>query len=203
MDVPIDVTTFTLDTDRLLLRALEDADLSDFYAYASVPGVGERAGWKHHESIEESKEILRSLAESREVLSLYHKADRKMIGTLGLHRSWANDVEGYSGFTVKEIGYVLSKDYWGQGLMPEAVGAVIRHCFQTVRLDALTCCHFLENDRSRRVIEKSGFRFMRKSTFVSGSLGETFEDMQYILLREQYGDAVKPTGDSVSGLRIF
>lgn len=182
MDVPIDVTAFTLETDRLILRALAGSDLGDFFAYASVPGVGERAGWKHHESVEESKEILKSLADSREVLAIVHKADRKMIGTLGLHRSWANDAEDYRDLKVKDIGYVLSQSYWGQGLMPEAVGAVIRHCFDTLTLDALTCCHFLENDRSRRVIEKSGFRFVRKSTFVSGSLGKTFEDMQYILM---------------------
>ena len=53
------IRDFTIETDRLLLRPLTPDDLDDFYAYASVPGVGEMAGWKHHESLEESKTILK------------------------------------------------------------------------------------------------------------------------------------------------
>ena len=55
MDVSLNVTEVVLETERLTLRALAMADLDDFYAYASMPGVGERAGWKHHESREESE----------------------------------------------------------------------------------------------------------------------------------------------------
>ncbi|MFH1513143.1 MAG: GNAT family N-acetyltransferase [Bacillota bacterium] len=183
MDVLIDVSGVTITTGRLILRPLTLADAQDFYAYASVPGVGEMAGWKHHESTDESKAILRSMMEGKEVLALVHKADQKVIGTLGLHPSWANEAEAYRQYRVKEIGYVLSKDYWGQGLMPEAVGAVIAYCFDTLGLDALTCCHFTENGQSRRVIEKCGFRFVRTGEFVSERLHKTFEDKQYILIR--------------------
>ena len=44
MDVQIDVSTMMIETDRLMLRPFEEGDLDDFYAYASVPGVGEMAG---------------------------------------------------------------------------------------------------------------------------------------------------------------
>ena len=45
-------------TNRLILRSFKESDLEDFYKYASVNGVGEMAGWKHHKSIQESAEIL-------------------------------------------------------------------------------------------------------------------------------------------------
>ena len=45
-----------IETKRLILRPFSASDLADFYEYASVEGVGERAGWKHHESIEESRD---------------------------------------------------------------------------------------------------------------------------------------------------
>ena len=51
------ITSQTLETERLILRAWRADDLEDFYAYASEPGVGERAGWKHHETREESRRI--------------------------------------------------------------------------------------------------------------------------------------------------
>lgn len=48
MDITIDVSKTTIETDRLILRAWQDTDVNDFYEYASVEGVGEMAVWKHH-----------------------------------------------------------------------------------------------------------------------------------------------------------
>ncbi len=186
MDIQIDISKTVIETDRLILRAFTEADLYDLYSYASVPGVGEMAGWPHHESIETSDRILHSFIDEKEVLAVYHKPDRKVIGSLGLHKSWANEDEVYINLEAKEIGYVLSKDYWGHGLMPEAVNAVIDFGFDTLGLDAFTCCHFLENNRSRRVIEKCGFRFVKQSEFFAKQLQRSYEDMKYMLLKEQH-----------------
>jgi ribosomal-protein-alanine N-acetyltransferase len=60
MDVNIDTSKISLETDRLILRPFCEGDLFDLYKYASVPGVGEMAGWPHHESIETSMIILKS-----------------------------------------------------------------------------------------------------------------------------------------------
>ena len=61
----------------------------------------------------------------------------------------------------RSIGYVLSKDYWGQGLMPEAVQAVIDYLFRQEKLDFLLISHFEWNNQSRRVIEKCGLQYLR------------------------------------------
>ncbi|TJX13577.1 GNAT family N-acetyltransferase [Tissierella creatinini] len=185
MDIQIDVSNIVIETERLILKAFTKEDLHDLYSYSSIPGVGEMAGWPHHESIETSERVLHAFIESKEIFAVYHKADRKVIGSLGLHKSWANEDEGYKGLKVKEIGYVISKDYWGQGLMPEAVKAVIDYGFNTLGLEAFTCDHFSENRQSQRVIEKCGFRFAKKGQFYSKPLQRSIEDMKYILLREQ------------------
>ncbi|HPF88500.1 MAG TPA: GNAT family N-acetyltransferase [Candidatus Limiplasma sp.] len=184
MDVKIDLTNTIIQTDRLTLRPLAHEDLDDFYAYASEPGVGERAGWKHHESIEESAKILQMLIDEKSELALFHKADQKMIGTLGMHPSWARDAEEYRSYKMTEIGYVLSKEYWGQGLMPEAVKAAVHYCFTELNLDAVACGHFVENNQSRRVIEKCGFQFVRVGKYTAKQLQREYDDMQYILFRE-------------------
>lgn len=184
MDVQIDITDTRLETPRLILRPWRESDLEDFYAYASVEGVGEMAGWRHHESIEVSKGILADFIAHRNVFALEHRESGKVIGSLGLHPSWANEEEACRNLKVKEIGYVLSRDYWGQGLMPEAVKSVIRHCFDVWGLDAVTIGHFSENRQSRRVIEKCGFRFVRKSVYHAKQLGQDFDDMKYILYRK-------------------
>ena len=56
----IDVSETTLETERLLLRPFREDDLEDLYAYASVEGVGESAGWPHHTSIETSCQVLKA-----------------------------------------------------------------------------------------------------------------------------------------------
>ena len=183
MDIPIDVSTIHLETGRLMLRSFTEADLADFYAYASVPGVGEMAGWPHHDSLGTSRRILQLFIEGKDVLALYHKQDRKVIGSLGLHKSWANEEERFQNLRIKEIGYVLAKDYWGQGLMPEAVRALMDYGFQELGVQAFTCGHFLTNNQSRRVIEKCGFTWVRQGEYYSRQMQQTFSDLKYICFK--------------------
>ncbi len=186
MNVEIDISGAYLETTRLILRPWRKEDIADFYEYASVPGVGEAAGWRHHASVGESERILDVFIAERNVLAIVYKASGKAIGSLGFHRSCAEDDPAYAGLRLREIGYVLSKDYWGQGLMPEAVERAIGYGFDVLGLDALTVCHFRENDRSRRVIEKCGFRFVKSGIYHSDQLERDFDDLEYILTREEY-----------------
>ncbi len=183
MDIPIDLSGVVLETERLILRPFQGSDLADFYAYASVPGVGEMAGWPHHDSLETSRAILQQLIEKKEVFALEHKADGKVIGSLGLHTPRENKDEQYSHLKAKEIGFVLSKAYWGQGLMPEAVQAVIDYGFEILGLDAFTCGHVTHNAQSRRVIEKTGFTFLDQDVSHAEQLQKYFDHRRYILTR--------------------
>lgn len=155
-----------IETPRLRLRPWRMEDLQDFYDYAKNPDVGPWAGWKPHESLEESKEILSRWVAGKEdgfELALELKGAGKVIGSLGVmsdgHRS---EIE-----SCKSIGYVLGKDYWGRGLMTEAVNAVMDYAFRVMKLRLLTITHFTINQRSKRVIEKCGFVY--EGTLRAGS----------------------------------
>lgn len=76
----------TLSTNRLLLRAFTMEDLADFYEYCKDPDTGIHAGWKPHESMEESRDILHHFIEEREVWAICEKQSGKVIGSIGLHR---------------------------------------------------------------------------------------------------------------------
>lgn len=179
MNAPVDVTNIRFETDRLVLRAWRETDLADLYEYASVEGVGEMAGWNHHRSMEESWRILGLFISGKKTFALELKENEKVIGSLGLEprdedAGLPEELQG------REIGYVLSRDYWGRGLMPEAVRAVIDYCFRELSFDYLTCGHFDRNDRSRRVVEKSGFRFL-KNVVTSTARGVDEPGKMYIL----------------------
>jgi len=113
------------------------------------------------ESIETSREVLGIFIENRTEYALVCKESGKVIGSIGIHGSWANDLPELSHLKLAQVGYVLAKDSWGKGLMAEAVTEVIRHFFDAGIVDAFTYNHFTHNEQSRRVIEKCSFTFVR------------------------------------------
>ena len=158
----VDVTDIRIETDRLILRAWKESDLSDFYSYASHPDVGIHAGWNPHKTMEESQMILDLFIREKKCFALELKETGKVVGSLGLEEPNPDPVsDGYG----REIGYVLGKPYWGRELMVEAVRAVIDYCFEVLHFDFLTCGHFVQNHRSRRVIEKIGFTYFGESEY--------------------------------------
>ncbi len=179
MNAPIDVTNIHIETDRLILRPWRESDLEDFFEYASVPGIGEMAGWKHHASLEESKTILSLFVQEKKTFALELKENGKVIGSLGLEDR-DGDLDLPEEQVGRGIGYVLSKNYWSKGLMTEAVNAVIKYCFENLHYDWLICGHFLQNDRSRRVIEKSGFTYVQEIDFKT-QMGTVERTKRYIL----------------------
>ena len=163
MNASFELKGLTIETERLILRPFKPSDLEDLYEYASVEGVGEMAGWKHHESKEKSKEILDMFITEDKVFAIVLKESGKVIGSLGVEKYGLEDrLTEFDGYLGREIGYVLSKDYWGRGIMPEAVKTIIDYLFNVLNLDFLTCGYYDFNSQSKRVQEKCGFKPYRK-----------------------------------------
>jgi ribosomal-protein-alanine N-acetyltransferase len=121
------------------------------------------AGWKHHETIEETQEILDMFIKEDKTFAIVSKKNNKVIGSLGVEKYGLEDkLTEFNGYFGREIGYVLSKDYWGKGIMPEAAGAVIDYLFNDLNFDFLICGYYDFNNQSKRVQEKCGFKPYRK-----------------------------------------
>lgn len=163
MNAEFKVNNKIIETKRLILRAFTLEDLDDFYEYASVEGVGERAGWAHHKSKQESQEILKRFIAEDKTFAICLKKDGKVIGSLGVEKYGLEEsLTEFNGYLGREIGYVLAKPYWGKGIMPEAVTAVIEYLFKEIGLDFLICGYYDFNAQSKRVQEKCGFKPYRK-----------------------------------------
>lgn len=163
MNKEIDITDVVLTTNRLALRPWRESDLNDFYEYARVDGVGQMAGWNPHRNIEESRTIISHFIKGKHVFALEHQG--KAIGSLGIEKYSEGNYPELAELKGREIGYVLSKNYWGQGLMPEAVQAVVAYLFDIVDLDFIIVGHFDRNNQSRRVVEKCGFHYIKTTQY--------------------------------------
>ncbi len=177
----------TLETDRLILRDWQLTDLEDLYTYAKEEGVGEWAGWPHHTDKGVSEKILKGFIEQGDVYALEYKETGHVIGSLGIHAKTMD--QSYKAEVQREIGYVMSKDYWGKGLMSEAVAAAITYAFETMGVDVLWCGYFTDNERSRRVVEKSGFSYYGEGVYEAHLLEKSFSMKQYILTKEMYASS--------------
>jgi RimJ/RimL family protein N-acetyltransferase len=144
-------------TERLILRCWEDSDAEDLYQYASDPDVGPIAGWPPHQSVDESRDVIKNVFNGKEAYAICLKEDGKAIGSIGLMVGEHSNI-GLPD-NEAEIGYWIGVPFWGQGLIPEGVREIIRHAFEELHVETLWCGYFEGNDKSRRVQEKCGFTY--------------------------------------------
>lgn len=166
-----------LETERLLLRPCRMTDASDIYEYAHELIVGPMAGWKPHESIAETELIIRDIL-MKDSLAIVLKEEKKVIGTIGLMDRGADTFE---------IGYSLSEKYWGYGYGTEAAKEMLHYAFTSGLAQIVITGHFIENLRSKKVIEKCGFNFIEviKNGFLY--YDNTYKDVwRYALTKEEY-----------------
>lgn len=172
----------TLETDRLILSEWKKKDAADLYAYAKNPNVGPHAGWKPHESIRESRQIIKKLFRPGGVWAIRDKENGRAIGTISFEEDRMRP-----GIKSKELGYSLDESYWGKGLMTEAAKEVIRYGFEELGLEMICICTGPENKRSQNVIRKCGFTYegtLRKAYKVyDGSIRDV---LCHSLQKEEY-----------------
>ncbi len=143
-----------VETPRLTLRRATMRDAADIYHYARDPEVARHVLWEPHASLWDSRAYVRFL------LYQYHSGQPgswviefretgRVIGTIG-YMSYAADNAAV------EVGYSLSREYWGRGLMTEALQAVIGETFRVLQMHRIEAMHFSDNPASGRVMQKCG-----------------------------------------------
>jgi ribosomal-protein-alanine N-acetyltransferase len=86
-----------------------------------------------------------------------------------------------------EIGYCLSKRFWGRGFMSEAFHAVLLYFFKDLKVEGMVMSALSDNVRSRRVIEKQGFHFVKMNPHYEFPLKkEVHEVAEYALTRAEF-----------------
>jgi RimJ/RimL family protein N-acetyltransferase len=171
-----------LKTERLLLRPWREEDAEDLYQYARDPEVGPPAGWPPHTNVENSREIIRTVLSAPETFAVCLQADGKPIGSIGLHRNdLAEQEDEY------ELGYWIGKPYWGRGLIPEAAREMLCYAFEDLKMNRIWCGYYDGNEKSRRVQEKLGFVYQRKTEGIEVSLlGEIRTGHSNLMTKERW-----------------
>ncbi|HKT39004.1 MAG TPA: GNAT family protein [Ktedonobacterales bacterium] len=178
-------TTFpALTTQRLRLRQVESSDASDFFATLSDEETMRYYGHEVYQSLVEAETfiILRHEDYARRMAirwGITLKDDDRIIGSCGFHHF-------DEGYRRAETGYILNRAFWGQGIMAEAVSAILTYGFAGMGLHRIEAIIDIANERSKNLLLKLGFQYegnLRQRYFFRGG----YEDEHYFgLLRDEW-----------------
>jgi RimJ/RimL family protein N-acetyltransferase len=174
-------SVFAIETERLVLRDFLEPDLAAVQAFRSDPDV-----FRYIDYFPESP------AESRAWLDsvLFHNAQRprtsynlaitlrdedRAIGWVGF-----GDSERHPGSENFGVGYMIAKDYWGNGYGTETLRAVIAHIVDHLDGRSIYAHCFAENVGSYRVMEKAGMVLARRYEEVDPRSGRLAANLEYV-----------------------
>lgn len=138
-----------IETDRLMLRPIRLEDAKDMFAYASDDETT-RYVFQKHVSVNETKRSIAGYFMSSPLgkWAIEEKKSHRMIGTIDLR------VEEEK--LNAELGYVINREYWGKGYVPEAAEALLKLGFFQLDLIRIYGIYDIRNIQSGRVMEKLG-----------------------------------------------
>lgn len=144
-------------TPRLKLRALTLDDAAPFHAILSIPEVTRFSNWPDSPSEEESLRIARNMSElfpsgNGCAWVIEHRSSSAFIGAIRFNYFM-------TAWKCGGIGYELHPDFWGQGLMTEALREAVTCGHKNFCLNRIEAWTLLGNGASDRVLEKGGFRY--------------------------------------------
>ena len=147
----------TLQTERLTLRPWKESDAEALYRYACNPNIGPIAGWPPHTSVENSREIIKTVLSAPGSYAVVLKETDETVGSVGIMTARSEIRSAKMTDSECEIGYWIGEPYWGQGLIPEAVSELIRYAFEDLQMTTIWCGYDDGNETSKRAQEKCGF----------------------------------------------
>jgi len=148
----------TIETERLILRPITENDAEAMFEYCQNENVGSNAGWKPHESIEETREIMKLVFLDKEnVFGIELKETGQLLGSIGL----ISDPKRQNDQT-RMLGYAIGENYWNKGYATEAVQALVRFGFEKLGLHLISAYCYPFNERSKHILKKCGFEYEGK-----------------------------------------
>ena len=171
-----------LKTQRLRLRAVDQHDADDLYAIFSDEETMRYFGSNPFTGLTEAQDLIArrqaDYAERRTLRWCITRGDDdRAIGSCGFHSFG----EGRA-----EVGYILSREYWGQGIMPEALAAILSYGFTEMELHRIEAIIDISNERSKNLLLKLGFTYEGNLRQRYPFGGQFLDEHYFGLLRDEW-----------------
>ena len=165
------------------IRKWELSDAKDLAAALSNKKVQDnlRDGLPYPYTEQDGKEFISAMlsADENETFAFAITVDDMVIGSIGIFR------QGNIHRQTAELGYYIAEEYWGKGIMTEAVKQICEYVFANSDIIRIYAEPFAYNIASCRVLEKAGFQYegTLRSNAVKNS--KVIDMKMYSLLKEE------------------
>ena len=132
---------------------LDDAQSIASHANNRKNWLAVRDLFPHPYTIQDAHEFLQRAISEQPAMKFCIEIEGAAVGGIGVHRG--QDVHRHTA----TVGYWLGEEFWGRGIMIEAVTVVTDFCFKNFPLRRISAEVFANNPASARVLEKAGFAF--------------------------------------------
>lgn len=173
-----------IETPRLILRRVLESDASQILALRSNPETMRYIPRPLVTSIEEALEHYRMIdakIEANEGINwaITLKGANELLGIIGHYRIQHENQRS-------EIGYMLLPEYQRQGIVTEAIDAVLQYGFETMNLYSVEAIIDPENSGSEKVLQKNGF--VKEAHILENeyALGRFWDTVIYSLLKRNF-----------------
>ena len=163
-----------IETERLILRTITIDDAEAIFKWASDPDVNKYMIYPLHKDVNVTREWLKTRdpeGEDEFDLGFVLKETGELIGQGGLF--YKEEMDAWI------VGYNLRKEYWGRGLVPEAITAIIDTVQRERGIHTLIGDFAKENKKSGRVMEKLGMTYWKDGQYTKTDGSATFEAYFY------------------------
>ncbi|MDX8362733.1 GNAT family N-acetyltransferase [Cytobacillus sp. IB215316] len=142
-----------LETKNLYLKLLTLDDAAEVYKHFRDENITRYMDIEPCKDLKEAKEIIQfHIDDSGCRWGIYTKSNNEFVGTCGFHY-----LRQSHNILIAEIGFDLSSDYWGKGIMFEVLQEIIKYGFEYMKLDVIDATVEQQNERSQRLMNKLGF----------------------------------------------
>lgn len=175
-----------LETNRLVLREITPEDAESIFNYLSDKEVMKYYGLEPFQSVNDALDEISWYQSIRENSTgirwgITLKGKDEVIGSCG----YLNIIPQHYR---SDIGFELSKDYWGQGIAQESIEAIIKYGFEQLNLQRIQALIEPPNEASQKLVERQGFikeGLLRNYEFTSGKFDNLY---MYSLLKEDFDE---------------
>lgn len=177
--------TKVIETERLRLRPFTMADVEPMYRnWASDCEVTKYLTWPTHDSEKVTEMVISDWISQYDNPTSYQwaielKEGQELIGSIGV-------VKLDSDIAAVDIGYCMSKAWWGKEIMPEALRAVIAFFFEKVGMNRIAARHDRNNPKSGRVMEKAGMTYEGVQRMGGRNNQGIVDEVWYSIIRSEY-----------------
>lgn len=153
--IPFKLQSFPeLHTERLHLRRIRLSDFNSLIRYANNEKISDQIinipyPYKEEDAVTRMNFVLQGFQnQERYVFAITLKDQDELIGEIGIHLDKTNDSA--------QVGYWIGETFWGQGIVSEALAAILKFGFEELNLNKIYATHYPDNIASGRIMQKNG-----------------------------------------------